>query len=141
MIRLHGALALALALVCVPAARADIVISNDAGGSIDRYIDKYKEIARSGERIVISGYCNSACTLLFGIVPRKQVCVQRGATLGFHSAWIWPGGEYSASYTRLMWRHYPEDVRAMLRKRGWNGRTAHPDVISIDARAVFRACP
>lgn len=139
----HGAfaLALALALVFAPCARADVVIRNDPGGVIANYIEKYTAIAARGDRVVIAGGCNSACTLLLGIVPRERVCVRAGARLGFHSAsYVFDGG-YSASGTELMWRHYPERVRAMLRARGWNGNGPHPQVISIRASAVYRACP
>ncbi len=36
------------------------------------------------ERVIIDGICNSACTLVLGIVPLNRICVTPRASLGFH---------------------------------------------------------
>jgi hypothetical protein len=141
MNHLCRAIALTVALACAPTAWADVVIQNDPGGKIGDYVQKYTDLAYRQERIVISGWCNSACTLLLGIVPVSRVCVRPGASLGFHSASLGQLGPYSEYGTRVMWMFYPKRVRQMIRLRGWDGQTAHPRVISIKASAVYRACP
>jgi len=48
---------------------------------------KYKRIRDRKERVIIDGICNSACTLVFGIVPMNKICVTPKASLGFHQAY------------------------------------------------------
>jgi hypothetical protein len=68
-------------------AYADYLITRDHGGSIESYKSKYSEIRDRDERVVIDGACDSACTLVLGIVPLKRICVTPRATLGFHMAY------------------------------------------------------
>ena len=77
---LAGALASVL-MTC--AASADVRITNDPGGEVAAYVQKFQQMRETGERIVIDGPCLSACTLLTGIVPRDHVCVTSRAVLGF----------------------------------------------------------
>jgi hypothetical protein len=44
---------------------------------IDRYEARWRAIASSGEAVRIDGPCNSACTLLTGLVPRNLPGVRR----------------------------------------------------------------
>lgn len=136
---LLAALVAAIALGCL-SARADIVIRDDPGGELGRYVQKYTDAAYRGDRIRIAGDCNSACTLLTGLVPPERVCAAPSARLGFHSASWGAGGPFSAPGTALMWRIYPERVRALIRRRGWDGQSAHPDLIFISGEALFRRC-
>jgi len=62
------ALLLLSALAAAPA-RADLHITRDHGGYVEEYKAKYKRIRDNHERVIIDGICNSACTLVFGIVP------------------------------------------------------------------------
>ena len=62
-------------------------ITRDHGGYVEEYKAKYKRIRDSGERVIIDGICNSACTLVFGIVPMNKICVTPRASLGFHQAY------------------------------------------------------
>lgn len=57
-------LAIALMASLPISAYAQLVISNDPGGMLSQYQNKYEQVAQSGERIVIDGPCLSACTLL-----------------------------------------------------------------------------
>jgi len=70
------------------AALADYRIRNDYGGFIHKYKLKYAAIRDSGKRVIIDGVCNSACTLVLGIVPLNRVCVTPRASLGFHTAYF-----------------------------------------------------
>src|SRR5437868_14484602 len=81
---------LALLCLCLAAAtpaRADLHITRDHGGYVEEYKAKYKHIRDKGERGIIDGICNSACTLVFGIVPMNKICVTPKASLGFHQAY------------------------------------------------------
>ena len=86
------AVAAALCLSTV-SAFADLRITRDHGGEVEKYKAKYHQIAERGERVIIDGICNSACTLVIGIVPRNKICVTPRASLGFHQAYTmvdWP---------------------------------------------------
>ena len=85
--RLARLLILPLSLpLCAPA-QADLRITRDHGGYVEEYKAKYERIAKSGERVIIDGICNSACTMVFGIVPKNKICVTPRASLGFHQAY------------------------------------------------------
>ena len=81
---LVAALAAALTL---SSANATMRITDDMGGLMTQYAARFAMLRESGERFVIDGPCFSACTMLFGMVPRQQVCVTPNAVLGFHAAW------------------------------------------------------
>src|SRR5215211_4305836 len=68
-------------------ASADLRITRDHGGYLDEYKAKYTRIRDNGERIIIDGICNGACTALLGIGPLNQVCVTPRASLGFNEAY------------------------------------------------------
>src|SRR5437764_14484617 len=69
-------------------ARADYRITRDHGGLVDAYKAKYAKLRDRGERVIIDGICNSACTLVLGIVPLNRICVTPNASLGFHEAYL-----------------------------------------------------
>ncbi|WP_458760659.1 hypothetical protein ACSVBT_07675 [Afipia sp. TerB] len=83
---------IAMLLVAAPA-RADLRITRDHGGYVEQYKEKYERIRQRGERVIIDGICNSACTLVFGIVPASKICATPRASLGFHQAY------YDKAYT------------------------------------------
>ena len=80
-------LALLLVLLTGAPARADLHITRDHGGYVEEYKAKYKRIRDRKERVIIDGICNSACTLVFGIVPMNKICVTPKASVGFHQAY------------------------------------------------------
>ena len=111
-----------LCLTSIPAA-ADLRITRDHGGEVDKYKAKYKRIRDTGERVIIDGICNSACTLVLGIVPRNKICVTPRASLGFHEAYTvvnWPIKQKmaSASGTRDLMSYYPEPVLDWIERVG-----------------------
>jgi hypothetical protein len=68
-------------------AGADYRIRKDYGGFIDQYKLKYAAIRDRGERVIIDGICNSACTLVLGIVQLNRICVTpRASVIPFHPA-------------------------------------------------------
>src|SRR5271170_1480028 len=111
----QAVLAGALASVLVTcAASADVRIVSDPGGEVSAYVQKFRELRASGERIVIDGPCLSACTLLTGIIPRDRICVTRRAVLGFHAASYYDDASRSLVPTRegsgLVMRLYPAAI-------------------------------
>ena len=73
-------------LFVATAAHADLRISRDYGGYVERVQGEVPAVRDRGERVIIDGICNSACTLVFGIVPMNRICVTPRASLGFHQA-------------------------------------------------------
>lgn len=55
-----------LSLLATMPARADLRITRDHGGYVEEYKVKYQRIRARGERVIIDGICNSACTMVFG---------------------------------------------------------------------------
>lgn len=113
----------ALALLCTTPAAADYRITRDHGGRVDVYKAKYARLRDRGERVIIDGVCNSACTLVLGIVPLNRICVTPRASLGVHEAYIdkrWTGGIRiaSASGTADLLAHYPPPLRQWIKRHG-----------------------
>jgi hypothetical protein len=127
-------------------AGADYRIRKDYGGFIDQYKLKYAAIRDRGDRVIIDGVCNSACTLVLGIVPHNRICVTPRARLGFHTAFIdtrFTAGikvtSYWATADRLA--YYPEAVKKWLARHG--GLTADMKTMQNghDLWAIVNPCP
>jgi hypothetical protein len=115
------AAAMLLTMGMVPA-NAAVRISDDHGGQLGPYLDKYRALAQSGERVEIDGICASACTMLLGLVPADRICVTPRAVLEFHSAWDIAGDQsVSDAGTRLLWSHYPAKIRTWINRHGGLG--------------------
>jgi len=104
-------------------AKADLRITRDHGGYVDQYKAKYQRIRQSGERVIIDGICNSACTLVFGIVPSNRICVTPRASVGFHQAYYDKAFTFgikviSPSGTSDLMAYYPEPVKDWIRRNG-----------------------
>jgi len=102
---------------------ADYRITRDHGGEIKQYEAKYARLRDKGERVIIDGICNSACTLLLGIMPPGKVCVTPRASLGFHQAYFdqrWTAGVKVTSYagTAELMGYYPQSVKEWIARHG-----------------------
>jgi hypothetical protein len=114
---------LSLALLAAAPARADLHITGDHGGYVEEYKAKYQRIRDRRERVIIDGICNSACTLVFGIVPINKICVTPRASLGFHQAYYDKAFTFgikvtSAEGTSELLSYYPESVKDWIRRNG-----------------------
>ena len=143
--RFLGVVVSLLCLTSVPAF-ADLRITRDHGGEVEPYKIKYKRIRDNGERVIIDGICNSACTLVLGIVPRNKICVTPRASLGFHEAYTvqnWPfqGKLASASGMRDLMSYYPEPVLDWIERKG--GLTPKMKIVKNgpDLWAMLLPCP
>ena len=111
---------LAALMLSAQAIQAQVIIQADHGGMISEYLDRYEQIKKSGERVVIDGNCFSACTLVLGIVPPERICVTSRANLGFHTAWFSDGGRqaYSEAGTGVLLENYPRNILAWFNRYG-----------------------
>jgi hypothetical protein len=143
---LSVACAASLIAAAPTSAVADYRIRKDYGGFIDQYKLKYAAIRDRGERVIIDGVCNSACTLVLGIVPLNRICVTPRASLGFHTAYFdkaFTAGIRVTNYwaTADMLAYYPEKVKEWLNRRG--GLTAEMKTMNNGPElwAVVAPCP
>jgi hypothetical protein len=116
-------LAAILLVLSTSAAAADYRITRDHGGLVDEYKAKYARIRDRGERVIIDGICNSACTLVLGFVPLKRICVTPRASLGFHQAyydksWTFGMRVTSIAGTADLLAHYPPPVKNWINRNG-----------------------
>src|SRR5712671_3700114 len=105
----------------VTSASATVIISDDVGGKMKDYTTHFQQVRNSGEAVVISGTCVSACTMVLGLVPSDRVCATPNAVLGFHAAWTFDSSGkrvVSASGTQDLMNTYPAPVRAWIVRHG-----------------------
>ena len=118
------ALLLLVALVLASTAvRADYRITRDHGGLVDDYKARYAAIRDGDERVIIDGICNSACTLVLGIVPLSRICVTPRASLGFHQAYYDKSLTFGVKVTSYagtadLMSYYPDTVKDWIRRNG-----------------------
>lgn len=141
---------LSLLLLCIAAAatpaRAELHITRDHGGYVEEYKAKYKRVREKGERVIIDGICNSACTLVLGIVPMNKICVTPRASLGFHQAYYDKAFTFgikvtSAEGTSDLMAYYPDTVKDWIRRNG--GLTTDMKKIKngVDLWKIIDPCP
>jgi hypothetical protein len=109
-----------LVLALVHASNATVRISDDRGGQIGQYLDRFNAIRASGESVVIDGECLSACTMVLGIVPQDKICVTSRASLGFHNAYNLKAGARvaNAEATELLYSNYSKPVKTWITAHG-----------------------
>lgn len=102
----------AILMLAAPLARAETIeVGGDHGGLVVLYQQKWEKLAAQKVNIRIVGICASACTLLTGYFPRKDICVTPGAALGFHAGTF-------PFVTDALLRIYPEDIRKWIDAHG-----------------------
>ena len=139
--------ALLFLLLLPVSARADVRITRDFGGHVDQYKKRFAAIRDSGERVIIDGICNSACTLVLGIVPLNKICVTPRAALGFHQAYY--DKRYTAGlYVTRVCRHRRTDVLLSAHAEGLDraSRAASPRQMKtirngVELWAIIDPCP
>jgi hypothetical protein len=94
-----------------------IVVRDDVGGVIMKYIEHWQDLAAQGDDVDILGPCLSACTLVVGYIPKDRLCFGENASLQFHAARELDG-QISLWATRWMISKYPDDIRRWLALRG-----------------------
>ena len=134
------------AMLWSSAAAADYRITRDHGGLVDQYKSKYASIRDRGERVIIDGICNSACTLVLGIVPLNRVCVTPRASLGFHMAYYDKSTTFGIKVTSYactadLMSYYPVTVKDWIARNG--GLTTDMKKVKNgpDLWAIIDPCP
>jgi hypothetical protein len=139
-------LVIALVALWSTAAGADYRITRDFGGMVDEYKAKYLKLRDRGDRVIIDGICNSACTLVLGIVPLSRICVTPKASLGFHEAYFdksWTFGIRVTSYagTNDLLSHYPQPVRDWIARHGGLSTEMKHVINGPELWAMVDPCP
>jgi hypothetical protein len=100
----------------------DVWITYDPGGEIAQHVSSFAALERSGARVVIDGLCESACTLILGIIPSNRLCVTPRARFGFHAAWRLDDDRgqiiNSSDSTKFLIDTYSEPLRNWIEKNG-----------------------
>jgi hypothetical protein len=125
---------------------ADYRITRDHGGLVDEYKAKYALLRDRGERVIIDGICNSACTLVLGIVPLSRICVTPRASLGFHlayydKAWTMGVKVTSFAWTADLMSYYPESVKDWINRQGGLSTEMKKVKNGPDLWAIIDPCP
>jgi hypothetical protein len=135
-----------LALLWCSPALADLRVTRDFGGFVEEYKAKYSKVRDRKERVIIDGICNSACTLVLGIVPLNRICATPRASLGFHQAYYdkrWTAGlrVTSVAGTDELMSYYPRPVKTWITRHG--GLTAQMKRVfnGADLWAIIDPCP
>lgn len=116
-----GLLALVVLIAGISVSHALVRITDDRGGRIGTYVDRYQGLRSSGETVMIDGLCASACTIVLGAVARDKICVTPRANLGFHAAWdMGSNGRAvtNAVATQMLFAMYPSKVKRWIAQRG-----------------------
>jgi hypothetical protein len=121
---------------------AVVRISNDRGGLIGHYIERYESLRAARQSVVIDGLCASACTIVLATIAPHKICVTSRARLAFHAAWDF--GKHGRTFTdleatRMLYSMYPSPVRQWLDSHG--GLT--PRIVFLQGkqlRGMYRGC-
>ena len=115
--KLRRLISVAVALFAVVSARAETIdVSDDHGGSVAEYAQRWAGLAQRGVSVRIVGPCQSACTVLLGYIARNRICVTPEASFGFHLAHL-------PQATATLWNAYSSDIKAWINAHG--GLTAN----------------
>ena len=139
---LTGVLAAAFLWIGIGSSQAMMRITDDRGGRIGTYVDKYQDLRTSGETVMIDGLCASACTIVLGAVPANRICVTSRANLGFHAAWDFGNDGQAVTNseaTRMLYSMYPSPIRRWIASHG--GLT--PRMLFLHGRqltTMFKPC-
>jgi hypothetical protein len=121
---------------------ATVRISDDPGGRIGDYVVRYQALRAANDRIIIDGYCASACTIVLGAIPQNRICVTPRAELLFHGAYD-AGPHHSRlsnrAATESLYSMYPAKVQRWIDRHGGLNRRG----VLLKGRALaamYRSC-
>lgn len=121
-----------------PTQGAIIIEGVDPGGNLGTYAQWWERIAASGVKVIVNGQCISACALIFGIVPRENVCLTPHAAFGLHMASLEGQPDSDITYQMIrLW--YPEEIQRLVEQKGG----LNPELIWLypeDLVGFYRMC-
>jgi hypothetical protein len=109
--RIAGCFILALCLFTTAVQAETINVSDNHGGSVVEYDQRWAGLAAQGANVRIVGPCQSACTVLLGHIPHNSICVTPQASFGFHLANL-------SSATATLWNSYSPEIRDWINQHG-----------------------
>ena len=130
----------AIMLLLLPSsAMAGTNAGYEMGGRYARFDPVVSQYNQSGELFRIEGHCQSSCTLFLAI---RNVCIDRNATLLFHSAHEDRGG-VSPSRTTHMLAAYNASLRNYVTANHYMDTLAFHSISGRDMIRKFgyRECP
>jgi len=116
------------------------------GGGLFDFIEEFGKDRNDHIKYIIDGPCVSACTMILGTIPSKDVCVTPYAVLGFHAAFVMEKNKrtFSRDGTELVWIMYPQWAQDWLREHGWVGPTVDQDDLiwmpASELQKHFKTC-
>lgn len=99
-----------------------INITDDPGGNVGEYYQKYQTLSNAGAEIHFHGMCASACTIvLFTEFTGIKACADEGAIFAFHKPFEEKDGKVMRSKAavrevRKLWTVWLEELPPQLRK-------------------------
>ncbi len=94
-----------------PPNNAPVIIYEDGGGLVDKYIEQAHRYATEGRRVEIRGSCRSACILALSV---PNVCVTNSAQVKAHHAYEKESGVVRTDITNTMLAELPRNIRERL---------------------------
>jgi hypothetical protein len=94
-----------------------IFSGNDTGGLVADYAVRVAEARKFRTHVVISGRCQSACTIYTALVPDNLACALPGATLEFHKPRN-RDGQWTPALDKLFLGFLSEGVRQHITLHG-----------------------
>jgi hypothetical protein len=95
------------------------VLQGEAGGKLDEHWYRFKAMNAAGVEVEVRGRCQSACTLITGVIPKSRLCFGENSLLAIH--WAREGswnGPLSYKSTQWVLDHYPDDIREWINSLG-----------------------
>jgi len=93
------------------------IVRYDEGGYLDERVPEINARADAGQKVVVDGYCASACTLY---LVTGNVCATKNAKFLFHQAHVGFNGPPLPRLTKTIWAQYPKPIRSWLAKKVQN---------------------
>lgn len=117
-------------------------ITNDQGGRIGTYVDKYRDWRYEDQYVAIDGLCASACTIVLAAIKPERVCVTARARLGFHAAYdLDERGRpvTNIKATQMLYVIYPAPIRRWIDKHG-GLKSKMIFLQGLTLRALYKPC-
>lgn len=94
-----------------PDVKQPVVINEDGGGLVTKYLEQAHIYRFEGRRVEIRGSCRSACLLALSV---PKVCVSKSAVVKAHHAYESETGVRRPDVTKKMLWELPENIRVYL---------------------------
>jgi hypothetical protein len=100
------------AFIDIPPNHAPVVITEDGGGLVQKYIDTAIRYAFEKRQVAITGSCRSACMMALAV---PNVCVTKNAEVSFHWAYDQTTNVLRKDVTNYMMTLLPDNIQASMK--------------------------